>query len=35
LPANSPLYVIATSPDLVCAVIRDSADGNLSQTLML
>lgn len=35
MQANVPLYVVATSPDLVCAVIRDTADGNLSQTLML
>lgn len=35
LPANVPLYVVASGVNLVCAVIRDTADGTLSQTLMI
>lgn len=35
LPANLPIYVVASGANVVCAVIRDTADGMLSQTLLI
>lgn len=34
LPADVELFVLCQGTSTVCAVIRDTADGNLSQTLV-